>query len=933
MLTGLLDDFQSGKTFGVRVLVLPKGAEDREAALVDDVIRGALDERAVVVARDEARVPARESVRNALINGYSAMRGGSGKIAAFVNQQQEAIGGAAADLPGGGLVGLLVKLGIRALTDSPVTALRTPPPYRLDAVSHAIQELCKTHKVVVYVRKAYLDAADSLLFLYQTCGSHLDVMLGEHKRNLLVVFCVREQDLKKDVGRRIEEIAEDSPHLAVVRLKADLAAPSPAASLADMVRAAAPDARALLKRLCVYAAAADANVVPDALIRRAYPERAGESLAWLEKAGVLERVAGDDDATAFWSIADGYDRRDVRAAVRAAWDEEFDAEVGGGDDDGDEAEEGDAAAGAEWRGDEQAADDVFEAVLAVEGETPANAGLLFDLARASASHAAAGARLAGKLVEQLAARGDVAGLAAKLGDVESHLDGEVLGWGDDLEQTEKGWADLVDCVKRMTTALAHLRAEPWGPVQGTIGSLLGRLTEQAWSAIPDGPDGEARRAAEESAGYLLVLTDRGRAKLVPLSEAGLGVRDRRDPSALPPQCVRDVKVDGRASELHAVRRTQMVWLFGTDGQVVALPLRALDAGYGEQPVGITENLGVYLYPAAQWDRFADRVAAVCPYDDPAADAMLRPAYEGAVTWVDPAVTVAFKVAKVKHGRDLAVGDRLRSASGTDFTVRSVFTGDAGDALFAFRGGAGGGDVVLPDADVAEAFQGGDLWFAGHPAAPEAARLGEAGPPADAGTWVLLANEDGLAEVVPVATLPRGAGERVSLGGPLLTRVRPARWAIPVRPGDDLFVATTENRVLRLKADAVVGGPRRVIEALVHLEKGERVAAVAPVPAGSDLSAAVFIVTEGGYGRQVAVSEFPYGPVGGKGVVGQKVGKRSGVLRTIEPVREASHLVVATASGGVVRLPRSEVRSGKRTGVGLRLMGLEDDDRVVCGCTY
>jgi DNA gyrase/topoisomerase IV subunit A len=90
---------------------------------------------------------------------------------------------------------------------------------------------------------------------------------------------------------------------------------------------------------------------------------------------------------------------------------------------------------------------------------------------------------------------------------------------------------------------------------------------------------------------------------------------------------------------------------------------------------------------------------------------------------------------------------------------------------------------------------------------------------------------------------------------------------------------------------------------------------------------------GRYGRLIDAGEFSYGTVGGKGVVGQKVGKRSGAICTIEPVRESADFVLATAGGGVVRIPREEMPVGKRTGVGLKSFPPAEDDGAVCGCTY
>ena len=91
---------------------------------------------------------------------------------------------------------------------------------------------------------------------------------------------------------------------------------------------------------------------------------------------------------------------------------------------------------------------------------------------------------------------------------------------------------------------------------------------------------------------------------------------------------------------------------------------------------------------------------------------------------------------------------------------------------------------------------------------------------------------------------------------------------------------------------------------------------------------ILIVTEEGLGKRTMVSEYREQTRGGKGVINIKVTDRTGAVvgvRLIEPDQE---LLLITAEGIIIRLQVNDVARYSRNAQGVRLMRLENDDKIV-----
>jgi DNA gyrase subunit A len=88
------------------------------------------------------------------------------------------------------------------------------------------------------------------------------------------------------------------------------------------------------------------------------------------------------------------------------------------------------------------------------------------------------------------------------------------------------------------------------------------------------------------------------------------------------------------------------------------------------------------------------------------------------------------------------------------------------------------------------------------------------------------------------------------------------------------------------------------------------------------------VTEGGYGKRSEVSEYRYQGRGGSGVINIKVTEKNGAVVGIKSVTDADQILLITERGQLIRLKVKGVRETGRAAQGVRLITLDEGDRVV-----
>ena len=92
-------------------------------------------------------------------------------------------------------------------------------------------------------------------------------------------------------------------------------------------------------------------------------------------------------------------------------------------------------------------------------------------------------------------------------------------------------------------------------------------------------------------------------------------------------------------------------------------------------------------------------------------------------------------------------------------------------------------------------------------------------------------------------------------------------------------------------------------------------------------AEVLVISENGYGKRTAVSEYPIKGRGGKGILTTKVGKKNGRLAGMTVVDGTTDIMLITTDGIMIRFKTEDVSQTGRATMGVRLIKLGEGDSV------
>jgi DNA gyrase subunit A len=94
-----------------------------------------------------------------------------------------------------------------------------------------------------------------------------------------------------------------------------------------------------------------------------------------------------------------------------------------------------------------------------------------------------------------------------------------------------------------------------------------------------------------------------------------------------------------------------------------------------------------------------------------------------------------------------------------------------------------------------------------------------------------------------------------------------------------------------------------------------------------LTSLMLTVAEKGYGKRTALAEYRVTSRGGKGVINLKSTDRNGPVVAAVQVREDSDVMIITHQGKVIRVHSGEIREAGRSTQGVRLLRLDEGDRI------
>ncbi len=90
---------------------------------------------------------------------------------------------------------------------------------------------------------------------------------------------------------------------------------------------------------------------------------------------------------------------------------------------------------------------------------------------------------------------------------------------------------------------------------------------------------------------------------------------------------------------------------------------------------------------------------------------------------------------------------------------------------------------------------------------------------------------------------------------------------------------------------------------------------------------ILSIAENGFGKRTPLEEYRLTSCGGKGVINMKVTHKTGRVVAILAVKEDSEVVIISQNGKIIRIDASTIRQVGRSSQGVRLVTLEEGDKV------
>ena len=141
---------------------------------------------------------------------------------------------------------------------------------------------------------------------------------------------------------------------------------------------------------------------------------------------------------------------------------------------------------------------------------------------------------------------------------------------------------------------------------------------------------------------------------------------------------------------------------------------------------------------------------------------------------------------------------------------------------------------------------------------------------------------------------------------------------------EIFIGTREGQAIRFNEEQVrdMGRVARGVRA-INLAKEDAVVSMEALEEGKT----ILTVTERGYGKRTEIKEYRSQLRGGMGIINIKVTEKNGRVAGIAQVNTEDELVITTNIGKIIRIAMKDVSVIGRNTQGVKLIGVEKDERV------
>jgi DNA gyrase subunit A len=140
----------------------------------------------------------------------------------------------------------------------------------------------------------------------------------------------------------------------------------------------------------------------------------------------------------------------------------------------------------------------------------------------------------------------------------------------------------------------------------------------------------------------------------------------------------------------------------------------------------------------------------------------------------------------------------------------------------------------------------------------------------------------------------------------------------------IFLGSHEGQAIRFAESHVrhMGRQARGVRAM-DLDEGDYLVGMEVV----EKEGLILSIAENGYGKRTPLEDYRLTARGGKGVINMKTTNKTGKVVAILSVKEDSDLVIVSQNGKIIRIESSTIRQVGRSTQGVRLVSLEDGDKV------
>ncbi len=146
---------------------------------------------------------------------------------------------------------------------------------------------------------------------------------------------------------------------------------------------------------------------------------------------------------------------------------------------------------------------------------------------------------------------------------------------------------------------------------------------------------------------------------------------------------------------------------------------------------------------------------------------------------------------------------------------------------------------------------------------------------------------------------------------------------------EILLGTRQGIVIRFREEEVrpMGRTAHGVRGITLEDANEVIGMETITP---DSTTAVLTITEGGFGKRTAVTEYRLQGRGGKGIISVKTTERNGLAVGFLQVREDDEIMMMAAKGKILRCRVDDIREIGRNTQGVRLFDLDGPDDRVAG---